>query len=102
MKLEFESGVVIPSPTESDLARIAVEEFAILISDNPNTYLQCAKEPEPRKGYVLEYQNGSLDQHFNVVGGAIVLERIVAAFSKYLLGDGSWLTDFDWERMDLP
>ena len=100
MKLECESGVAIDSPTLPDLSRIDGEEFAILSRDS-DTYIQCAEQDEPPWEYVLEYQEGSIQDHFRAVDGPISLQQVVAAFSKYVNGDESWKHDFQWERMDL-
>ena len=101
LRLEFESGAIIDSPSEADLLRIEGEEFAILSGDSASTYIQCADQNEPPWEYILEYQNGSLDEHYCAVDGPITLERAIAAFRKYLNGDASWMTDFEWERMDV-
>ena len=101
MDLEFESGRIIHEPTEGDiLAQLEGEEFAILSSD-PDTYIQCAEQSEPPYQYVLEYQGGSLAEHYRAADGPIPLDRVVSAFLKYLRGDESWRADFRWERMDL-
>lgn len=101
MQLEFESGVTIPSPTDTDFTRIEGEEFAILSREDSNTYIQCDEMTEPPWEYVLEYQDGSINKHYRAIGGAIKLDQIIAAFRKYHDGDASWLTDFEWELMDL-
>lgn len=101
MELTLESGRVVADVTEGDiLASIEGEEFAILAAD-PNTYIQCAEQREPPFGYVLEYQDGSIDQHYQAADGPISLERVVSAFRKYLRGDSSWLSDFQWDKMEL-
>jgi len=101
MKLKLESGRVIRSATETDIhSWVPAEEFAILES-GPNSYMQCAEQTEPPGEYVLEYQAGSLDEHFQAVDRPISLDRILSAFAKYLQGDASWQEDFQWERMQL-
>jgi hypothetical protein len=101
MELALESGRVIAEATEHDiLSLIDGEDFAILGPD-PDTYIQCAEQKEPPYEYVLEYQDGSLDQHFQAVDGPITLDRVISAFIRYLRGDKSWRADFRWEKMDL-
>ena len=101
MELTLESGRVVPDPTEDDIrSSIEGEEFAIL-GDDPDTYIQCAEQREPPYEYVLEYQDGSLDRHYQAVDGPITLDRVVAAFRKYLRRDPSWRSNFRWEKMDL-
>ena len=82
LQLELESGDVIPFPTDVDLARIDGEEFAILSSTDSNTFVQCAKEFELPLEYILEYQDGSVDNHFRATDEAIPLIRIVSVSRK--------------------
>jgi hypothetical protein len=101
MNLELASGRILEMVSEDSLrASVVGEEFAIL-GPNPDTYMQCARRKEPPYHYVLEYQDGSLDRHYHAVDGPIPLERVLAAFVKYLRRDPSWRFDFEWEKMDL-
>src|SRR2546421_5245750 len=101
MRLDFESGRVIEVATEDDiLAYLEGEEFAILSRDT-DTYIQCAEQREPPYDFVLEYQDGSIDRHYQAINEPITLDRVISAFLKYLRGDESWWSDFRWEKMDL-
>jgi hypothetical protein len=101
VELTLESGRVIADATKNDiLASIDGEDFAILGID-PDTYIQCAEQKEAPYEYVLEYQDGSLDRHYQAVDGPITLDRVIVAFIKYLRRDSSWQSDFRWEKMDL-
>jgi hypothetical protein len=101
MNLELASGRSLEMVSDADLrAAVGGEEFAIL-GPNPDTYIQCAKRTEPPYDYMLEYQDGSLDRHYQAFDGPIPLERVLAAFVKYLHGDASWRDAFVWEKMDL-
>ena len=62
------------------------------------TYIQCAKQDE--QIYHLEYQDGSLDEHYRAADEQITRDRVLSAFRKFLRGDASWRTDFRWEKMD--
>ncbi len=101
MDLELESGRIIHGATDEDiLSHVEGEEFAIL-SLEPGSYVQCAEQKEPPYEYVLEYQDGSLNAHFQAVDGPISLDRVLSAFLKYRRGDQSWRSDFRWEKMEL-
>jgi hypothetical protein len=101
MDLELESGRIIHDVTEADIMRfVDGEDFAIL-SEDSGTYIQCAEQKEPPWEYILEYQDGSLDKHYQAKDASITLDRVLAAFAKYLRGDGSWRSNFQWEKMDL-
>jgi hypothetical protein len=101
MNLELASGRILEMVSENAVRTlIEGEEFAIL-SPNPDVYIQCAERKEPPYDYVLEYQDGSLNEHYQAVDGPISLERVQEAFVKYLHGDASWRFDFEWEKMKL-
>lgn len=101
MELTLESGKIIDDATEDDiLSSIDGEEFAILAID-ANTYIQCAEQNEPPYEYILEYQDGSVDCHFQALDGPITLDRVIAAFIKYLRQDSTWRSDFDWDRVEI-
>jgi hypothetical protein len=100
MDLELESGTVVRQVAEKDLAdHIEREDFAIL-SEDKQAYIQCAKQ-SPGSGYVLEYQDGSVERHYTATGGPIAMDRVVSAFIKYLRRDPSWRSDFQWERVEI-
>jgi hypothetical protein len=100
MDLKLESGRLIHSATESDLACIEGEKFAIL-SDG-KAFIQChVRRDELPNDYELEFQDASLDRHYRAADEQIPLDRVLPAFQKYLRGDASWRTDFRWEKIDL-
>jgi hypothetical protein len=101
MELNLESGLVITNATE-DIIRTSIEgeDFAILAIDT-DTYIQCAEQKNQPFEYILEYQDGSLDKHYQATNGPIILDRVIAAFIKYLRKDISWQSDFEWKKMDL-
>jgi hypothetical protein len=86
---------------ESDiLAWIEGENCYGILSpiEDQMTYIQCAKQDEQM--YHLEYQDGSLDEHYRASDEQITRDRVLSAFRKFLRGDASWRTDFRWEKMD--
>jgi hypothetical protein len=102
MYLKLGSGRIIEDATEEDVRTyLQGEDFAILEID-AGTYMQCMKRPRLGGQYALEYQDGSVDEHFRAVDKPITFERVFAAFRKYLAGDASWRDDSRWERMTLP
>jgi hypothetical protein len=103
MQLDLESGRVIRNVKASQLrAAIEAEQFAILgTGSRGNTYMQCAVQDAAPWQYILEYQERSVDHHYRAVHQGIPLAAVTAAFAKYLAGDPSWKTDFEWEWMDL-
>jgi hypothetical protein len=106
MELRLPDRIIDPAD-ESNLACIESEDFAVL-SGGDFAYIQCARasanpvaENIPLGNYLLEYQAGSEDRHFKAVDQPVTLERVMSAFRKYLHGDASFITDFQWEKMEL-
>jgi hypothetical protein len=101
MDLQLESGRMICGVTADELlACIEGEDFAILSAD-PETYIQCAEQKESPYEYILEYQDGSVDKHYEASDGPITLRRVLSAFQKYLRSDPTWRSDFRWVKMKL-
>ncbi len=87
------------------------DAFAILIGGpDPETseyYIQALYCPldllwgiDPY-GFVLEYREGSSDQHYQsctVPLGSEGLEEVTRAFVAYLHGDSMWKNRFEWEN----
>lgn len=103
LQLEVESGTLIKGVTAAQLRKaIPGEQFAILGGGpRSGTYIQTAQQDEAPFLYILEYQDGSLSEHFEAVHKGIELDAIVATFTKYLAGDAAWRDAFTWKRMKL-
>lgn len=101
MKLEVESGRKIQTITEEEILTCLEEELFTILSRGAYTYLQCAAREEDPFEYILEYQEGSLDRHYQAIDQPITLERVMACFVKYLNWEESWKDDFEWELIDL-
>ncbi|TMQ33221.1 MAG: hypothetical protein E6K70_14295 [Planctomycetota bacterium] len=101
MELRFESGKLINTATESDIREnLQAERFAVLSAD-PDTYIQCAKKRRPPGEYDLEYQAGSLEEHYRAIDRPIDYGRVLQALCNYLKYDASWRDNFRWEKMSL-
>jgi hypothetical protein len=72
--------------------------FAILALDDM-TYVQTAGDPS--KGFALEYQNGSLEEHYRVQGQDMNLDAIKKVFLSFSKGDISLFDKYEWEKEDL-
>ena len=76
------------------------DSFVILADDaDEMTFIQAMGSPA--EGFGLEYQEGSLDQHFECTSQDLTAEHVVLAFRSYLRGETAWKTAFTWERMEL-
>ena len=61
------------------------------------TYLQASGSS--RAGFVLEYQEDSLDQHYCSRAADVSLEHATAMFQQYARGDDSWRQGTAWEHV---
>lgn len=104
MQFERNGHNDIDNPTEVQLLKGLedlgnhYDDFAILAIDNM-TYLQVANGDED--GFILEYQNGSLAEHYIAENTDIPEEDILRAFVSYLKGDNAWKEAFEWEKMEM-
>jgi hypothetical protein len=75
------------------------DPFAILSPGAEDmTYMQTLWTPD---GYLVEYQDGSLERHFCTVRADLSAEDVIAAFQSYAAGEGAWRTMFEYERIEL-
>lgn len=83
---------------ERELAGLTDDEFAILAQDD-EVYLQTLVDPDA--GLILEYQEGSIQEHFNTVDPPGSMQEVIAAFVSYSNGTDAWKTQFEWEPTEL-
>ena len=98
-RMTLTAADLINDPTEDDvLAAIEADEVCILASGQ-RSFIQCRQHEDA--AYQLEYHDGASDQHYEVVEFFVEKEAVQWAFLKYLLGDESWRSDFEWESVAL-
>jgi hypothetical protein len=61
------------------------------------TYLQA--EGGVRGGFVLEYQDGSLDRRYRSREHALPLGQVTTMFQMYARGEEGWRRDLGWEHV---
>ncbi len=74
------------------------DSFAILEKDEMH-YIQTSGDSE--NGFILEYQNGSIEEHFTCTNEPIDTNRVIKAFQSYLAQDRKWITEYTWEKENL-
>lgn len=103
-ELELESGAKLlnPSPEEVAAAIHTLDDdtnhFAIL-ARSEMTYIQTARHSGGK--FVVEYQEGSLDQHFMAVRDDLQVEEVVDLFTQYQLTNPQWAESVEWKKEDL-
>lgn len=104
MRLELENGTIHEDPDfttlETALRSFGTpgNEFAVLLRDDM-TYMQTQGDAET--GFVLEFQEGSLDEHFQASEKEVSIEDIIEAFKDYSVGNRNWHDRFSWEKENL-
>lgn len=64
------------------------------LGDSDVTYLQATGGV--RTGLALEFQDGSLDQHYRSSLGHLPLDVVTDVFQRYARGDQSWREGVQW------
>lgn len=104
-KLEVEKGASLTDPNPIAIAKALRQltpsgnSFAIYLrGGNGGTYMQTACSDD---GFVLEYQEGSIESHYEAEEDQIPLDRVIDVFRRYARGDDSWKADFNWRKLEL-
>ena len=101
-RISLEDGTVIDNPTPDSIATALSSldkdenSFAIL-ERTELTYIQTGRQPNDE--YVIEYQEGSLREHFQTF--TTDLHCVIDVFQSYAAGNDSWKQVCEWERVDL-
>lgn len=70
------------------------DSFAIL-ARSEQVYIQTSGDP--KNGFVLEYRNGSEEEHYSCSNVDLNAEQIIRAFQSYSAGDDRWKAEFEWK-----
>ena len=73
------------------------EQFAILGPDD-QTYIQTLLTPN---GFVLQYQEGSAERHFESTRTDLRETEVVEAFGAYLDGNVAWRWPIEWRQVEV-
>ena len=72
--------------------------FAILNLDKYElTYIQTTKIPE--HDFVLEYHDGSADEHYECINENLDTEAIIRAFQLFFSDDNRWQSEYVWVKV---
>ena len=101
------AGEVTDSRIEESIRSLTGEgdSFAILARES-EVYIQTAGGPA--NGFVLEYRNGSADQHYSCTNAELAADQVIEAFRSYRANDDKWKSTFKWQpqvfdyRSDAP
>lgn len=74
------------------------DSFAIL-AKSELSYIQTSGSPSV--GFVLEYQDGSIEEHYSCTSHDLDVKQVLDAFQRFFAGDARWRTDLEWVKQDL-
>ncbi|MEZ4279995.1 MAG: hypothetical protein R3F21_10330 [Myxococcota bacterium] len=104
MNLELESGPKIDNPTPEQVSKSlqtldgAGNSFVILAKDQMN-YVQASGGPE--SGFSVEYQTGSIEEHFGTTRLDLPLATVDSIFRAYAANDPRWTEATTWAHQEL-
>ena len=102
MKFETENGPTIANPTSEDLEKgiksVDGKKSGFAILETGDLYIQAARNETNE--FLMEYQNGSLDEHFSTAE-PVTESEVINTFQAFACGDTSWFEQFSWEKMNL-
>lgn len=101
----FINGDASDRPVSADLIAETVAsltdkgEFFLVLARDELTYIQTSGSTET--GFVLEYQDGSLEQHYSCIEAPLRTSQIVETLQRYYTNHDRWKSNFTWEKEDL-
>ncbi|MFT5499111.1 MAG: hypothetical protein ACI9TH_004526 [Kiritimatiellia bacterium] len=104
MKLITDGHRNVSDPGAEDI-RIALGKMEpgndgfLILEKNAWHYIQCAGDASV--GFSLEYQEGSLEQHYQVEGRKLDTETVLNIFTSYAARETAWRSAVPWTKMDL-
>jgi hypothetical protein len=101
MKLETAQGIASDSVSEAELIDAFQDDARrgefIVLSQSKEVYIQAGGEQDGP--YSLEYRDGNKDRHFRC-NRDVSKSEVQAVFLKYLRGESSWQSQFEWEKLE--
>ena len=63
------------------------------------TYIQTSGSTE--SGFILEYQDGSIEEHYSCRDAPLNADQIVETLQRYFTNHDRWKSEFTWDKEDL-
>lgn len=91
------SGAVTAEAIEGAIRSLAdqeQEEGFVILSLSTQTYVQVAGTPQD--GYVLEYRDGTPDQHYSCENPNLTEDEVIGVFLHFFAQDDEWKQCVPW------
>lgn len=102
MKLDL-NGTELAQPLDEALiirslqALDREDDSFLILSKDEMSYIQTCRESDGH--YVLEYQEGSLAEHYECADEMLNFQKVSMAFTSYLNGTDEWKTSLAWQPL---
>jgi hypothetical protein len=102
MKLDL-NGAELAQPIDEALIAGSLQALSgdddsfLILSKDDMSYIQACKTSDGH--YVLEYQEGSLAEHYECADGMLNFQKVSMAFTSYLNGTDEWKTSLMWQPL---
>lgn len=99
------NGDVSDQPVSTDLIAETVQsladkgDFFLVLSIDEMTYIQTSGSAE--SGFVLEYQDGSIEEHYSCTNAPLKTDQIVETLQRYYTNHDRWKSEFTWKKEEL-
>ncbi len=99
------NGDVTDLPMSTDMIAEKVRlladkgDFFLVLAKDEMTYIQTSGSAE--SGFVLEYQDGSIEEHYSCTDAPLTVDQIVETLQRYFTNHDRWKSEFSWEKEDL-
>ncbi len=90
------AGLVSNRQIEQSIRSLTGEgdSFAIL-ARGEQVYIQTSAAPSD--GFLLEYRDGSENEHYSCSNFELTADQVIRAFQSYLADDGRWKSELEWQ-----
>jgi hypothetical protein len=113
LELILADGTKISNPSPADIVHVlnslqgGADQFAILTrrTSRGEGFIQTVTgDPDPDTGFVLEYQEGSTERHYQAICDAterkFTRKEVISVFQSYANGDDSWKGKYEWVKVN--
>jgi hypothetical protein len=103
MKLDL-NGTELTQPIDDALIARSLQalngddDSFLVLSKDEMSYIQTCRESDGH--YVLEYQEGSLAEHYECADEMLNFQKVSMVFTSYLNGTDEWKTALRWEPLE--
>lgn len=102
MKLDL-NGTELTQPLDEALIIRSLQALGreddsfLILSKDEMSYIQTCKTSDGH--YVMEYQEGSLEDHYECADDILNFQKVSLAFTSYFNGSDEWKTSLQWQPL---